>query len=198
MTLLTADPIELFIELYARARKLDPLVIREPNAMTLSTADRSGRPSARLVLLKSVDVRGFTFYTNLESRKARELLENPRAALCFYWFPLDVQIRVEGIASLVTDEEADEYFATRPRGSQIGAWASDQSRVISRAGELDERVAMFEARFDGREVERPPHWSGFRVDPDRIEFWRNRPNRLHDRVLYTRAAEGWRAEQLYP
>lgn len=198
MTQPSPDPIELFIELYAQARKLDPLVIREPNAMTLATADREGRPSARLILLKGVDVRGFTFYTNLDSRKARDLSENPTAALCFYWFPLDVQIRVEGTAVQVTDAEADEYFATRPRGSQVGAWASDQSRVIPRAGELEERVARYEVEFEGREVPRPPHWSGFRITPLRMEFWRNRANRLHDRVLYTRDGGGWRVETLYP
>jgi pyridoxamine 5'-phosphate oxidase len=192
------DPIELFIELYAQARKLDPLAVREPNAMTLATADREGRPSARLILLKGVDVRGFTFYTNLESRKARDLAENPMAALCFYWFPLDVQIRVEGPAVQVSDEEADEYFATRPRGSQVGAWASDQSRVVPWVGELEQRVARYEAEFDGRDVPRPPHWSGFRITPQRMEFWRNRANRLHDRVLYTLEPGGWRAETLYP
>jgi pyridoxamine 5'-phosphate oxidase len=192
------DPIELFIELYAQARRLDPLVIREPNAMTLATADETGRPSARLVLLKGVDVRGFTFYTNLESRKARDLIANPAAALCFYWFPLDVQVRVEGSVAQVDDEEADEYFATRPRGSQLGAWASSQSRVIPRAGELEDRVARYEAEFEGRDVPRPPYWSGFRVTPQSIEFWRNRANRLHDRVLYTRDGGGWRAETLYP
>lgn len=198
MTQPAPDPIELFIELYAQARRLDPLVIREPNAMTLATADESGRPSARLVLLKGVDVRGFTFYTNLESRKARDIAVNPAAALCFYWFPLDVQVRVEGSVTRVADEEADEYFATRPRGSQVGAWASSQSSVIPRAGELEERVTRYEAEFEGTEVPRPPHWSGFRITPHRIEFWRNRANRLHDRVLYTRDGGGWRAETLYP
>lgn len=198
MTQPAPDPIELFIELYAQARKLDPLVIREPNAMTLATADETGRPSARLVLLKGVDVRGFTFYTNLESRKARDLIGNPVAALCFYWFPLDVQVRVEGSVTQVDDVEADEYFATRPRGSQVGAWASSQSRVIPRAGELEDRVARYEAEFEGRDVPRPPYWSGFRVIPQSIEFWRNRANRLHDRVLYTRDGGGWRAETLYP
>jgi pyridoxamine 5'-phosphate oxidase len=199
LNLLVGDPIELFTELYAEARRLDPAVMREPNSMVLATADREGRPSARFVLLKGVDVLGFTFYTNLESRKARELTENPNAALCFYWFPLDLQIRVEGQASLVPVEEADDYFATRPRGSQIGAWASPQSRVIARVGELEERVAKYEAAFEGKDVDRPPHWSGFRIEPERIEFWLNRANRLHDRVLYSRAADrGWRAQRLYP
>lgn len=193
-----ADPLELFTELYARARKLDPLVIREPNAMTLATVGVDGRPSARLVLLKSVDVRGFTFYTNLESRKARDLAANPWAALCFYWFPLDTQVRVEGPVTPVTDEEADDYFATRPRGSQIGAWASKQSSPIEPPGELDERVARYEREFEGRDVPRPPFWSGFRMDPERIEFWHNRPNRLHDRILYTREERGWRIQRLHP
>jgi pyridoxamine 5'-phosphate oxidase len=192
------DPVELFIELYAEARRLDPAVMREPNAMVLATADSRGRPSARFVLLKGVDVRGFTFYTNLESRKARELLENPRAALCFYWFPLDLQVRVEGRAALVEEAEADEYFTTRPRCSQIGAWASAQSRPIEKSGDLEEHVTRYEALYDGREVPRPPHWSGFRIEPDMIEFWRNRPSRLHDRILYTRGHGGWRAEALYP
>lgn len=199
MNLLASDPIELFTELYAEARKLEPAIVREPNAMVLATADAHGRPSARFVLLKGVDVRGFTFYTNLESRKAVELRENPHAALCFYWFPLDLQIRVEGPASLVPDDEASDYFATRPRGSQIGAWASEQSRPIQQPGELEERVARYEAMFEGRDVERPPYWSGFRIEPGLIEFWRNRANRLHDRVQYTRAADGgWRVERLFP
>jgi pyridoxamine 5'-phosphate oxidase len=192
------NPIELFIELFAQARKLDPLVIREPHAMTLATVDGAGRPSARLVLLKGVDARGFTFYTNLASRKARDLLANPHAALCFYWFPLDLQVRVEGRALPVSDDEADEYFATRPRGSQIGAWASRQSSVIERSGDLEARVARYELEFDNKDVARPPFWSGFRIEPSLIEFWRNRPNRLHDRVLYTREGDGWRTDTLYP
>ena len=192
------DPIELFIELYAQARRLDPLVIREPHAMSLATVDSAGRPSVRLLLLKGVDVRGFTFYTNLGSRKARDLLVNPHAALCFYWFPLDLQVRVEGRATQVPDDEADEYFATRPRGSQIGAWASRQSEVIERVGDLEERVARYEREFEDKDVSRPPFWSGFRIEPSRIEFWRNRTNRLHDRVLYTRDGDGWRMDTLYP
>lgn len=192
------NPIELFIELYAQARKLDPLVIREPHAMSLATVDASGRPSVRLVLLKGVDIRGFTFYTNMGSRKARDLLSNPHAALCFYWFPLDLQVRVEGRAVQVPDDEADDYFATRPRGSQIGAWASKQSSIVERAGDLEERVARYESEFEGRDVPRPPFWSGFRIEPTMIEFWRNRANRLHDRVLYTREGDVWRMDTLYP
>jgi pyridoxamine 5'-phosphate oxidase len=199
VNLVADDPIELFTEVYQQARRLDPTVMREPNAMVLATADASGRPSARYVLLKGVDVRGFTFYTNLESRKAQDLAVNPLAALCFYWFPLDLQVRVEGVVTRVSDAEADDYFATRPRGSQVGAWASPQSRPIERSGELEARVERIEAEFDGREVTRPPHWSGFRIEPAIIEFWRGRPNRLHDRVLYTRAGDGrWRTERLYP
>jgi pyridoxamine 5'-phosphate oxidase len=192
------DPIELFIELYDRAKKLDPAVLREPNAMTLATVDGEGRPSVRFVLLKGVDVRGFTFYTNMESRKARDLASNPHAALCFYWSPLDVQVRVEGIARQVSEEEADDYFATRPRGSQLGAWASKQSERLRVAGELEARFTQYEQKFDGEEVPRPPFWSGFRIEVNRIEFWRNRPNRLHERVLYTRDDGRWRVETLYP
>ena len=166
--------------------------------MTLSTVARDGQPSARLVLLKSVDDRGFVFYTNLRSRKGRELAANPRAALTFHWQPLEVQVRIEGIAELVSDEEADEYFATRARGSQIGAWASEQSETIARSGDLDARVAEAERRFAGREVPRPPHWSGYRVIPERIEFWRNRPNRLHERRLFERDGTMWRERILYP
>src|ERR671924_378933 len=177
------DPIELFRTLFASAQAIDRTVLPEPTAMTLSTVGRDGQQSARLVLLKSVDERGFVFYTNLHSRKGRELTANPRAALTFHWQPLEVQVRIEGVAEQVADEEADDYFATRARGSQIGAWASDQSETIARAGDLDARVAEAEGRFAGREVPRPPHWSGYRVIPERIEFWRGRPNRLHERRL---------------
>jgi pyridoxamine 5'-phosphate oxidase len=192
------DPIELFRTLFASAQAIDRTVLPEPTAMTLSTVGRDGQPSARLVLLKSVDERGFVFYTNLHSRKGRELTANPRAALTFHWQPLEVQVRIEGVAEQVADEEADDYFATRARGSQIGAWASDQSETIARAGDLDARVAEAERRFAGREVPRPPHWSGYRVIPERIEFWRGRPNRLHERRLFVRDSGGWTERALYP
>lgn len=192
------DPIERFIELYDAAKKLDPAVMPEPAAATLATVGEAARPSSRVVLLKGVDARGFTFYTNLESRKARELASNPRAALCFYWPTLDVQVRVEGEATQVADAEADEYFSTRPRGSQLGALASKQSRAIERPGVLEERFERYESVYAGREIPRPAFWSGFRIRPDMIEFWYNRPNRLHDRVLYERDGEGWRVTTLYP
>jgi pyridoxamine 5'-phosphate oxidase len=192
------DPIEHFKTLFSAAQAVERTLLPEPTAMTLSTVARDGQPSARLVLLKSVDDRGFVFYTNLRSRKGRELAANPRAALTFHWQPLEVQVRIEGIAELVSDEEADEYFATRARGSQIGAWASEQSETIARSGDLDARVAEAERRFAGREVPRPPHWSGYRVIPERIEFWRNRPNRLHERRLFERDGTMWRERILYP
>lgn len=192
------DPIEHFRTLLAAAQAVDRARLPEPTAMTLATVGRDGQPSARLILLKSVDERGFVFYTNLHSRKGRELSANPRAALTFHWQPLEVQVRIEGLAERVDDAEADEYFATRPRGSQIGAWASDQSEELARASDLDERFAEMERRFDGRDVPRPPHWSGYRVVPERIEFWRNRPSRLHERRLFEKEGSGWREALLYP
>ncbi|HJR65324.1 MAG TPA: pyridoxamine 5'-phosphate oxidase [Gemmatimonadaceae bacterium] len=192
------DPIEHFRTLLAAAQAVDRDRLPEPTAMTLATVGRDGQPSARLVLLKSVDERGFVFYTNLHSRKGRELAANPRAALTFHWQPLEAQVRIEGVAEQVDDAEADEYFATRPRGSQIGAWASDQSEELARAADLDERFADVERRFAGRDVPRPPHWSGYRVTPERIEFWRNRPSRLHERRLFEKEGSSWREVLLYP
>ena len=196
--MIPADPIERFRQLYALAEKIDRAVIREPNAMALGTVDEGGQPAVRIVLLKAFDERGFVFYTNYEGRKGRHLLAHPKAALCFYWAPIDIQVRVEGTVTKVTDEEADAYFATRHRVSQIGAWASRQSEPLEMPSALDERMAKYEKKFEGRDVPRPEYWSGFRVSPDRIEFWKGRPNRLHERHLYTKAGKGWKIETLYP
>ena len=192
------DPIERFRDVYALAQKIDRSIIREPNAMSLATIEDGNQPSVRIVLLKAFDERGFVFYTNFEGRKGRHLLAHPRAALCFYWAPLDIQVRVEGTVTKVADKEADAYFATRPRLAQIGAWASKQSRPMETATVLDERVAEYERKFEGKAVPRPDFWSGFRVAAERIEFWKGKPNRLHERHLYTRNGDGWRIETLYP
>jgi pyridoxamine 5'-phosphate oxidase len=172
----------------------------EPNAhaMTLATATPEGRPSARMVLLKGLDARGLVFYTNLESRKSEELFANPHAALCFMWKSLNRQVRVEGPVERADDEEADAYFASRPRDSQLGAWASDQSRPLESRALLERRVDEFSRRFGEDTVPRPTNWSGFRVVPQRVEFWQERPFRLHDRLLFIREGEGWRRERLFP
>ena len=166
--------------------------------MTLATTTPEGRPSARLVLLKGLDRRGFVFYTNLESRKSEELYANPFAALCFLWKSLNRQVRVEGAVEQVGNDEADAYFASRPRDSQLGAWASDQSRRLDSRALLERRVEEFSLRFDQRTIPRPAHWSGFRVVPQRVEFWQERPSRLHDRLLFVREGEGWRRQRLFP
>jgi pyridoxamine 5'-phosphate oxidase len=193
---LLPDPIALFERWYADARAAD---ISQANAMTLATASPDGRPSARIVLLKGVDERGFELFTNYESRKARELDANPRAALVVLWAALERQVRVTGDVVRVAATESDAYFATRPRGSQLGAWASEQSRPIAGRGELDARWTELEQRYAQAPVPRPPHWGGFRVVPSEIEFWQGRGNRLHDRFAYTRSADGaWEHVRLQP
>src|SRR3954463_12462086 len=178
------DPMAKFIELFERAKKTPGIV--EPVGMTLATVDANGQPSARVVLLKQVDAAGLVFYTNYTSRKAREIIANPAVSLSFWWPQLESQVRFEGRAVKGTAEEADAYFATRPRVSQVGAWASDQSKPLASREELEQRFAALEKRYEGKTVPRPPHWGGFRVAPLSIEFWWNRPGRLHDRELYTR------------
>jgi pyridoxamine 5'-phosphate oxidase len=178
------DPIERFVELFAQAR-LNPC--HDPTAMTLSTVGRDGRPSARVVLLKGAAADGFVFYTNTRSRKGRELGTNADVALTFWWPHIGWQVRVEGAAAPVGDAEADAYFATRARGSQLGAWASDQSAALDSRAALEARLDELTRQYDGQPVPRPPHWSGYRVTPLVIEFWKNRDNRLHDREEYSRA-----------
>ena len=192
------DPIERFRDVYALAEKIDRSIVPDPSAMALGTMEDGQQPSVRMVLLKDFDDRGFVFYTNYEGRKGRHLLAHPRAALCFYWAPIDIQVRIEGTVSKVAEEEADAYFATRARLSQIGAWASRQSQPMEKPTDLDDQVAKYEKEFEGREVPRPKFWSGFRVWPETIEFWKARPNRLHERHLYTRDGHSWRIETLYP
>ena len=169
----------------------------EPNTMTLATADPGGRPSARIVLIKGVDERGFVFFTNYESRKGRELAQNPHASLLFYWIELERQVRVEGSVVKTSAEESDSYFASRPVGSRIGAWASEQSKVIESRAALEMREREFSAQY-GENPPRPPHWGGYRLIPDAIEFWQGRPSRLHDRLLYTRSGSEWTIDRLSP
>jgi pyridoxamine 5'-phosphate oxidase len=196
--LIPPDPIERFRSVFALAEKLDRSIVPEPNAMSLGTIGNRDQPYVRIVLLKAFDERGFVFYTSYDGKKGRQLIAHPRASLCFYWAPLSIQVRIEGRVTKVTDEEADAYFATRERRSQIGAWASRQSEPLETPTALDERLAKYEKEFEGKTVPRPEYWSGFRVWPERIEFWKGKPNRLHERHLYTRDGEGWLTETLYP
>jgi pyridoxamine 5'-phosphate oxidase len=191
------EPFALFAEWMEDAKKSEP---NDPNAMTLATVDDTGLPDARMVLLKGVDDHGFVFYTNLESKKARELAGQPKAALVFHWKSLRRQVRVRGPVERVTDAEADAYFATRPRGSQIGAWASKQSSPLESRMAFEKAIALTTAKYAVGAVPRPPHWSGFRIVPVAMEFWHDRPFRLHDRVEYRRAKSGeaWAKTRLYP
>jgi pyridoxamine 5'-phosphate oxidase len=190
----TDDPIELFGSVFETASQ----TCVEPDAMALATVDPDGRPSCRYVLLKAFDRRGFVFYTNLGSRKARALVANPHASLCFYWAPIEKQVRIDGAIEPVTDAEADAYFATRPREFQVGAWASRQSEALDGRSSLEQRVEEARRRFDGGTVPRPPFWSGFRVVPSSIEFWTRDPQRLHERERYDRAGDGWTRTLLFP
>jgi pyridoxamine 5'-phosphate oxidase len=190
------DPHEMFEAWLAEARAAEP---NDPTAMALATADPKGRPSARMVLMKGHDARGFVFYTNLDSRKGGDLAANPYAALLFHWKSLRRQVRVEGAVEAVSGDEADAYFATRSRDSQLGAWASDQSRPLDARATFEARYEAFRARFENRDVPRPPRWSGWRVVAERVEFWSDRPHRLHERRLFVRSNDGgWAEGLLYP
>jgi pyridoxamine 5'-phosphate oxidase len=193
---LAPDPFTQFGAWFDEVTQAD---IREPNAMTLATATPDGRPSARMVLLKGVDARGFVFYSNYESRKGNELTANPRAALVFFWVQLERQVRVEGSVERVSGEESDLYFASRPEGSQLGAWASRQSAVLPDRRPLEARYEELHSQYEGQEIPRPPFWGGYRVVPEAVEFWQGRVNRLHDRLRYRRQDDGsWAIERLSP
>lgn len=189
------DPFVRFAHWFAEAQVSEP---NDPNAFSLATATSDGRPAVRIVLLKAWDDRGFVFYTNLDSRKGRELAANPYVQMDFHWKSQRRQIRVDGHAGLVIDTEADAYFATRARDSQLGAWASAQSRPLADRATFDASLAAMRDRFEGRDVTRPPRWSGWRIVPNTIEFWQDRDNRLHERELFTRTDDGWEAGLLYP
>jgi pyridoxamine 5'-phosphate oxidase len=193
---LDSNPFRQFQKWFEEALKADPVYA---NAMTLATANRGGKPSARMMLLKGFDEDGFVFYTNSESNKGEDLGQNPRAALVFWWSQLERQVRIEGRVEKVSDEEADSYFRTRPKGSQLGAWASQQSRVIRSREVLDNRMEELEAKYSDVDVPRPPYWLGYRLVPESIEFWQGRPNRLHDRLRYRLVKDGsWIIERLAP
>ncbi len=193
---IVTDPFVKFQDWLKEAWTQEP---EDANAMTLATATHDGLPSARIVLLKGVDAKGFVFYTNTQSRKGDEIEANARAALLFHWKPLGRQIRIEGHVERVTNAEADAYFATRPRISRLGAWASDQSRILPGRAELERRLAQYEMTYPGDDIPRPPHWSGYRIVPERFEFWQNMPFRLHDRSVYTKSVgNDWTLSKLYP
>ena len=189
------DPIVQFHEWFENAVEAD---LHEPNAMILATATNDGKPSARTVLLKGYDERGFVFYTNYEGRKAKEIEANPACALLFYWGELERQVRIEGRATRLSGEESDAYFASRPPGSRLGAWASEQSHPVEDRSILEERVRALQAEYEGREIPRPPFWGGYRIEPETIEFWQGRENRLHDRIVYHRSGRGWKIVRLQP
>ncbi len=191
----TCDPLQTLVLWLRRAHKAG---VPEPDAMTLATAARGGRPSARVVLLRGVDQRGLVFFTNYRSCKGRELVANPRAALVFYWGPIARQVRVEGRVRRLAAAESDLYFDSRPRGARLAAWASEQSTIIPSREHLLRRYRDVQRRFRDRRVPRPPHWGGFRLEPEAIEFWRSRPHRLHDRLRFERRPKGWRVVRLAP
>jgi pyridoxamine 5'-phosphate oxidase len=189
------DPLALFDEWFAEARASEP---NDPEAMALATAGREGEPSVRMVLLKGYGPDGFVFYTNEQSAKGGQLRENPRAALLFHWKSLRRQVRIDGAVERVSDQQSDSYFASRSRDSQLGAWASDQSRPLESRAVFEQRYEEMKRRFDGQSVPRPPHWGGYRVRPEQIEFWTDRPHRLHERRLFVRQGDAWTKGLLYP
>ncbi|WP_089287895.1 MULTISPECIES: pyridoxamine 5'-phosphate oxidase [unclassified Azospirillum] len=193
-----ADATDPFVQFQTWFAEAEATEVNDANAMSVATVGENGRPSLRILLLKGFDQRGFAFFTNMQSRKGDQLAANAVAALTFHWKSLRRQVRIEGLVELVTPQEADEYFASRPRGSQIGAWASQQSRPLDKRETLEAAIREVEARYEGQPVPRPPHWSGYRVVPDYIEFWQDREFRLHDRIVFTRTDGEWAKQRFYP